>query len=287
MEPLARIRDWPSATAASPAITPLAERVSASSPENVHADWRAAPSSSCDGGERQQVAVTEDRLLEEWSSAWGEQASSSCSSLQGQWRRAASLGAGKGRRPGGEWRAARTAIFSLRARAAALHGPGAGKLRTPIAQPELRALVEALHTALVKEIEQSQWLALQRAADPLLMSTVLAERQDPYAGRHDAPGARYRQKRRAPRQPEPQPLPSPAPQEMTAATAQWIYRFRGDEGDFVRILAAMDEGGYRLIPSSHQVRDRLAAYLPGAPAGVRLMNVPAAASAPGLPETPT
>lgn len=266
MEPLARIRDWPSATAASPAITPLAERVSASSPENVHADWRAAPS-SCGGGERQQVAVTEDRLLEEWSSAWGEQAFSSCSSLQGQWRRAASLGAGKGRRPGGEWRAA-------------LHGPGAGKLRAPIAQPEPRALAEALHTALVKEIEQSQWLALQRAADPLLMSTVLAER-------HDAPGARYRQKRRAPRQPEPQPLPSPAPQEMTAATAQWIYRFRGDEGDFVRILAAMDEGGYRLIPSSHQVRDRLAAHLPGAPAGVRLMNVPAAASAPGLAETPT
>lgn len=44
MEPLARIRDWPSATAASPAIMPLAERVSASSPESVNADWRARPS---------------------------------------------------------------------------------------------------------------------------------------------------------------------------------------------------------------------------------------------------
>ncbi|MBT9431169.1 hypothetical protein JZM24_01525 [Candidatus Sodalis endolongispinus] len=72
---------------------------------------------------------------------------------------------------------------------------------------------------------------------------------------------------------------------MVAEVTQWIYRSHSEEGAFVQIQATNDEGGYRLIPSSHQVRDRLTAYLPGAPSGVRLMNVPT--TPPTLPEAPT
>lgn len=193
MEPFARIRDWPSATAASPAITQLEQRVSALSPENVNPDRRATPS-SCGGGEcqRQQDAATDDRPLEERPPAWGEQTSSSCYRLKGQWCRLASLLTGKGCRHGGEQRAARSAILSLRTWVAALHEPDPGKLRLPVVLPEPRSAAEALNAALVREIEQSQWLAVQRAADPLLMSTALARR-------HDPPCSHYRQKRRAPR----------------------------------------------------------------------------------------
>lgn len=102
MEPLARIKDCPSVTAASAAITPLEERVSASSPESVDLERRDAPPSSGDG-EHQcgRYADTNDRTLDERPPAWGEQASSSPYRLKTQWRKPASLLAGKGRQHGG------------------------------------------------------------------------------------------------------------------------------------------------------------------------------------------
>lgn len=279
MEPLARIKDCPSVTAASAAITPLEERVSASSPESVDLERRDAPPSSGDG-EHQcgRDADTNDRTLDERPPAWGEQASSPAYRLKTQWRKPASLLAGKGRQHGGGQCSTRSTLLPLRIRAAKQPSLGAGKLRAPVALPEPRSAAEALISTLTRELEQSQWLTLQRAADPLLMSAALAERSDPR-------GVRDRQKWRTPRRREPQPLPAPVRQEMVAEVTQWIYRFHSEEGAFVQIQATNDEGGYRLIPSSHQVRDRLTAYLPGAPSGVRLMNVPT--TPPTLPEAPT
>lgn len=277
MEPLARIKDCPSVTAASAAITPLEERVSASSPESVGLQRWGAPPSSGDGDHQcGRDADTNDHTLEEHPPAWGEQASSYRPKTQ--CRKPASLLAGKGRQHGGGQRTTRSTLLLLRIRAAAQTPLGAGKLRTPVALPESRSAAEALMNALTRELDQSQWLTLQRAADPLLMSAALAERSDPR-------GVSDRQKWRSPRRREPQPLPAPVRQERGTEVTQWIYRFHGDEGEFVQIQAANDEGGYRLIPSSHQVRDRLTAHLPGAPSGVRLMNVPTAP--PPLPEAPT
>ncbi|WP_166506811.1 hypothetical protein [Sodalis glossinidius] len=260
----------------SAAIMPLEERVSASSPEGGDPAQRSALPSTGDG-ERQwgQDAATHDLALEELPPAWGEQTSSSPYRLKAQWRRAE---AGKGLRYGGGQRTARSTLLPLRIHATGQHPPGAGKLRAPVVQSEPRLAVETLNNALTRELEQSQWLTLQRAADPLLMSAALAERPEPKS-------VRGRQKQQTPQMREPQILSAPVRQERAVVGTQWIYRFRGQEGEFVQIQAADDAGAYRLIPSSHQMRERLTAHLHGAPSGVCLMNVPAVP--PPLPEAPT